>query len=478
MSTNYIDQITDTASTPVTHDIQEATDIRIFRATCGTGASTAAKVATLQDNKNFSLTTGVRVAVTFTYGNSAGSPTLRVDGSSTGTAKYIAFPDASNSKSSGNGATYNTWGPSETVIFTYDGNYWVNSGSALGIYNAYALANSKGSGTITEVKTTAGTHSTIDVTSGKAEFNVPTKTSHLTNDSNFVTSSGVTSIATSSPISGGTITTTGTISHATSGVGNTINTAGFYKFKYDTYGHVTGVSSVTASDITGLVTIPTDEKVKQTPLNGTNSVKGLLIGVSTGNTETTSTAYTTDKITWNDSTRQLHIYDSGKTKYSYLNYYSLNLADYDSNYTGHIQTGTLTAARNWYFPDKAGTVALTSDIPTLIDEKVSTAAITAGTTYYPILGTDTTAATTKYYDANAFSYKTNDSEKTATLIIGNNLATSNSNYRKASIELYSNTKSGMIQMENLTHNQTYVLPDTSGMFAMKSDVPKIQIVRW
>lgn len=48
--------------------------------------------------------------------------------------------------------------------------------------------NSKTSntGTITEVKTVAGTHTTIDVTSGKAEFNVPTKTSHLTNDSNFL----------------------------------------------------------------------------------------------------------------------------------------------------------------------------------------------------------------------------------------------------------------------------------------------------
>ena len=43
------------------------------------------------------------------------------------------------------------------------------------------------SGTITKVQTTAGTHSTISVTSGTASFNVPTKTSHLTNDSGFVT---------------------------------------------------------------------------------------------------------------------------------------------------------------------------------------------------------------------------------------------------------------------------------------------------
>lgn len=81
--------------------------------------------------------------------------------------------------------------------------------------------NTKAFGSITEVKTAAGTHTTIDVTSGKAEFNVPTKTSHLTNDSGFVTSSGVTSVATSGTgLSGGTITSTGTITLDSSSAGN------------------------------------------------------------------------------------------------------------------------------------------------------------------------------------------------------------------------------------------------------------------
>lgn len=44
-----------------------------------------------------------------------------------------------------------------------------------------------GSGTITRVKTTAGAHTTIDVSSGSASFNIPTNTSHLVNDSGFVT---------------------------------------------------------------------------------------------------------------------------------------------------------------------------------------------------------------------------------------------------------------------------------------------------
>lgn len=53
--------------------------------------------------------------------------------------------------------------------------------------------NSKTSntGTITSVKTTAGAHTAINVTSGAANFNVPTKTSHLTNDSGFITTSDI-----------------------------------------------------------------------------------------------------------------------------------------------------------------------------------------------------------------------------------------------------------------------------------------------
>jgi len=140
MSTNYIDQITDTAGT--THDISEGDSTRIFRATCATAAATAAKVATLQtSDRNFSLATGVRVAVTFTYGNSAATPTLNVNSSG---AKTIAVATSATAKTTGNGTTYNTWGPYETVLFTYDGTYWVNGGSGRSIYHAY---NSTGTDT-------------------------------------------------------------------------------------------------------------------------------------------------------------------------------------------------------------------------------------------------------------------------------------------------------------------------------------------
>ena len=146
MSTNYIDQITDTAGT--THDISEGDSTRIFRATCATAAATAAKVATLQtSDRNFSLTAGVRVAVTFQYGNSATTPTLNVN--STG-AKNIVVSSEVNNITTGNGTTFNTWGAYETIIFTYNGSYWKNnSGSGLALYNTYALASSNNYGIAT-----------------------------------------------------------------------------------------------------------------------------------------------------------------------------------------------------------------------------------------------------------------------------------------------------------------------------------------
>ena len=61
----------------------------------------------------------------------------------------------------------------------------------------------KNTGTITSVKTTAGTHSAINITSGAANFNVPTKTSHLTNDSGFITSSALNNYL---PLTGGSVT--------------------------------------------------------------------------------------------------------------------------------------------------------------------------------------------------------------------------------------------------------------------------------
>lgn len=88
--------------------------------TCATAAAAAAKVVTLP---GFSLATGTAIAVKFTYGNTASSPTLNVNGTG---AKSIAVY---GSTAAGSGA----WSAGEVVLFVYDGTRWVmNSGAILG----------------------------------------------------------------------------------------------------------------------------------------------------------------------------------------------------------------------------------------------------------------------------------------------------------------------------------------------------------
>ena len=139
---------------------------KIFHATCDTAAATTGKVAVLDNATGYSLVAGVVVAVTFKYGNSATTPTLLVTNGSD-TAKTIAIPKSATEQYTGGGTTYNSWGPYETLTFTYDGTYWVHSDSGRLMYAAYNKANSAApkaspalTGTPTAPTPAAGTNTT------------------------------------------------------------------------------------------------------------------------------------------------------------------------------------------------------------------------------------------------------------------------------------------------------------------------------
>ena len=111
---------------------------------------------------------------------------------------------------------------------------------------------------------------------------------------------------------------------------------------------------------------PSDTKVTQTPLNGANSTRGMIVSSGTGASETTNTVSTTNKFMYSDySTPTVYLYNSDRTKYSTWHYDYIRLANAGSTYTGSISTTTVTENRNYIFPDKNGTVALTSDIPSV-----------------------------------------------------------------------------------------------------------------
>ena len=159
-------------------DIMESVGTRIFRGTCSVAGSAEVKDVILDDSTNFTLENGVKVAVTFINANTNNSPKLNVNGS--GSIPIVIYN--SNSYTSSDGNTYNTWGDYETVIFTLKGSsidsaIWINSGSGKGIGTAYDLANSAvttaGTGLVKNDKTinhsnsiSAGTVGTSSATSG------------------------------------------------------------------------------------------------------------------------------------------------------------------------------------------------------------------------------------------------------------------------------------------------------------------------
>lgn len=106
----YGDGRTDT-STPVLVDWPRESNAReVVYAHSTTSPTAAAKNATI-DSGTLELTEGAVVSVTFTYANTASSPTLNVGGTG---AKPIMT----------NGTPYAYWAAGATALFVYDGTYW------------------------------------------------------------------------------------------------------------------------------------------------------------------------------------------------------------------------------------------------------------------------------------------------------------------------------------------------------------------
>lgn len=150
-----------------------------------------------------------------------------------------------------------------------------------------------------------------------------------------------------------------------------------------------------------------------------------------------------------------------------------------NNYTASILTADLTAHTTIKFPNKSGTIALTSDIT---DTKVSTAAVTSGITYYPVLGSDTTSAATKFYDNSGISYVGTNAgassyNSSAMLILGNDTAYPNANNKKGCIRMYGpgSTYADIVNSNSSNYNNGRILalPSVGGTLAITDDIPYV-----
>lgn len=176
---------------------------------------------------------------------------------------------------------------------------------------------------------------------------IPTNISAFTNDAGYITSSDipVTSVNGQTGAVTLSIPTISITRNLTSGTKSaTINISGT---DYDIYSETN-----------------TDTNVTQIPLNGRNSGKGLLFAYDTGVT-VTNTVYTSSCIYYNDYGQTLYICNSDRTKYGYYKYDALCLANSTTSYTGLLKTAAVTASRTYTLPDATGTIALTSDIPSI-----------------------------------------------------------------------------------------------------------------
>lgn len=141
---------------------------------------------------------------------------------------------------------------------------------------------------------------------------LPTNVSELTNDAGYVTSSGVTSVATGSGLTGGTITDTGTLSHADTSTltGAQSATDQFVNsITVDEFGHVTAVGTAAAGG--GDVALPSNNGIgtfalmrnesNQSTWNNGQEVSGTGIRLTGLDSSGTSLYGTTVSGTWRNT---------------------------------------------------------------------------------------------------------------------------------------------------------------------------------
>lgn len=164
----------------------------VWYATCSTGASTQAKVATTTSN-DFALVNGNMVRVLFTNGNSYnGTATLNVDGAG-----------AKNITRAGGTTTRYYWTAGEVVDFVYNGSTFdmVAKGTATTTYYGLTKLSSSTSSTSEALAATPKAVKTAyDLANGKSDFSgsytdltdkptIPTDTGDLTNGAGYLTDS-------------------------------------------------------------------------------------------------------------------------------------------------------------------------------------------------------------------------------------------------------------------------------------------------
>lgn len=192
-------EMSDSSTNPVQNKvIKEYVDdsvdgvITIYHGTSSSAASATTKTVTCNDFTAADLKAGAAILVTFNTTNTAAVDDLMLNVNSTG-AKKIQYI---NNGTRGNLSSAGYLKASTTYLFVYDGTYWVAYFNYNTTYSSMTDAEiAAGTGTTARTITPARLKTAVETwapvssvngQTGDVTITVPTKTSDLTNDSNFV----------------------------------------------------------------------------------------------------------------------------------------------------------------------------------------------------------------------------------------------------------------------------------------------------
>lgn len=148
--------------------------------------------------------------------------------------------------------------------------------------------------------------------------------------------------------------------------------------------------------------------------------------------------------------------------------------DWNGNawYAGKVSAGTVANPANPIADNDLATKAYVDDsTASITDEKLSTDTI-GNDVYYPIVGTNTSSATTKYIDSTGFKYDaTSSTNGYARLYLGNGTVSGTEGSKYGRLMIYGTTAYGVtLDSGSPTENRTISLPNKNGTIVITSDV--------
>ena len=291
-----------------------------------------------------------------------------------------------------------------------------------------------------------------------------------------------------------------TLKHANTAI-TAQTTQGLYPIAIDAYGHITGygskVTSLHASDVSSWAKASTKpsytaSEVGAVAISAVGAASGVApLNASSKIDQAYLPSYVDDVIEgyyynnkfYEEAAHTTEI--TGEAGKIYIDLSTDKTYRYGGSAYAEVGGGSLvTISRNLTSGTKSAIINIDGtpyDIysVTNTDEKLKVAEVTSGTTYYPVVSSNSTDAGTKCIDSTGFNYSGSSGGTNSTgcslLTLGNSTAIGTVGNKEGRIRLYgSHSGYGELYIDaNMTANRLYKLPNNTGTIALTSDIPNV-----